>query len=264
MNKIRWLLLLGGVLIAVAGVSLAINSVATVEAFEVMNVKVTDTTPSPPAALAQLAMVAGFAGLLAVGWIVACGGISAPVPGRRLTVPGRLCYAAAGLVTMVSTVPLILGSLVLRHAVVMLATSESAPTADQLDAIIAATRGYGPVGFAIGTVAGLLVILAACVGFRDTDSSPAGAGPSPKSYVITGMTAALAILFGVFFLFVSRHGAALSAVVLNSATTPKASELAGHLMGILSKSLAAYVCLTLVGGTQVLTAILAPAQRGDP
>jgi hypothetical protein len=264
MSRIKWLLVLGGVLITLAGVGLAMTGDATVRSFAVLTMKITDAPSSPPESLGQLAVVAGLAGLLAVGWTAACAGMSAPAPDRCVTVLGRLAYLAAGLATIVSTVPLGFGTILLRHQFLVIATSSSAaPRPDQLELILADTCRFVPVGFYLAMVGGVFAFVTGCFGFRRTNSSPGAVRPQLKSYLVTGATAAFATLFCGFFLLVSWHGGALREILSNPESSPKPTELAGHLMGILSKSLAAYACLALLGAAQVLAAALAPGRRND-
>jgi hypothetical protein len=258
MSRGRWILLLGGVLLLAACVGLTVLAGATVRSFEVLTWRI---EAPPPESLLQHGYVAGLAGLFAVGWIVACGGISSPSEGKTVTLAGRILYAAAGLLTMASAGMLIYGTVALRSVFLILATSQTSPKPAELDMAIESVSWCPVTGFAIATVAALLVVLAAVAGWR-TANAQHGQGPAPlRSMIVIGVTALLAVPFALFFILNSRHGAVLQILLVSG--MPKPSDLAGHLVGILNNSLYAYLILLLLGFLQIVAAVLAPAVSGD-
>lgn len=260
MSRGRCLLLLGGVLLLGAGIGLSVFIVATVWSFEVLTWRIGEP---PPASLDQLVYVAGLAGLFALGWIVACVGISSPGTGSTVTIVGRILYAAAGLMAIASSLPLIYGTMAMRHMFMILAMSESTPKIEEVELTISHCSWYPVLGFAIAAVAALFVLFAGVAGLRTADAQH-GTGPAPtRSMIMISVTALFAVLFAVLFILISRHGAALEFLIAAPSQTPKASELAEHLMGILNKSLYAHLTLLLLGIVQILAAVLAPAASSE-
>jgi cytosine/uracil/thiamine/allantoin permease len=113
------------------------------------------------------------------------------------------------------------------------------------------------LGCATLLVGSLVLFVAGQVGLR------AGPSRSTSTRSVFGVVAAtgaalLGSLAAFLFLAIWLHGSALEALLANTELTPKPSELARHLMGILNKSMLAF---SIVGGQAVLQAvagILAP------
>ena len=83
-----------------------------------------------------------------------------------------------------------------------------------------------------------------------------------------GVLAAIgSVVFGVvaslLFIVVWFHGGALEAIFADASFAPKPSELAQHLVGILYKSLAAFIAVGLQGVMQAMAAIFAPTSGSE-
>jgi hypothetical protein len=254
------MLLLGGAILLVASVGLSVLAGGTVRSFEVLTWRIGEP---PPESLDQLDNVAGLAGLFALGWIVACAGISSPGPGSGVTLAGRILYAAAGLMTIASSLPLAYGTMVMRSMFMILVMSESTPKIEEVELTISHCSWYPILGFDIAALAALFVLLAGVAGLRKAEAQHGQVTSSLRSMIMIGFTALLAVLFALLFIFVSRHGAALEFLMADPSSMAKASELAEHLMGILNKSLCAYLTLLLLGIVQILAAALAPGVTND-
>jgi hypothetical protein len=254
------MLLLGGAIVLAASVGLSLLAGATVRSFEVMTWRIGEPPPGP---LGRLDDVAGLAGLFALGWIVACAGISSPGPGSSVTLAGRILYAAAGLMTIAGSLPLIYGILAMRHMFMLLATSEATPKVEELELTMSHCGWYPVLGFDIAVLAAVFVLLAGVAGLRKAAAPQAQGTSSLQSMIMIGITALLAVLFALLFVLVSRHGAALAFMLADSSSIPRASDLAQHLIGIVNKSLYAYVLLLLLGILQIVVAALAPDVARD-
>lgn len=264
MSRGRWMLLLGGVILLLASLGLCVLAGATVRSCEILGWRIGEP---PPESLDQLNYVAALAGLLALGWIMACAGISSPGPGDTVTFVGRMMYAAAGLLTMVAALLLAVGMVLMQRTFMIIATSASTPKFDMVEQAMSHCGWYPVVGFGLIALSALCVAFAGFAGVKKTEIQNEQVPTPVRSMMRTGLTTfftvLFAALFALLFILVSRHGAALESWAFDVETVPKASELAGHLKGILDKSLAAYVILLLLGVVQVVAAALAPANTGS-
>jgi len=255
----RWLLLAGGILLVVASVGLMVHGSAPAHAFETMIVKIGEPLP---AALGQLAYFALWAGLLALGWIVSCAGVSWPSRTQHITPAGRALYASAGIATAVSAMPAALGVWSLRTEFYILATSEAAPSPAVLLAAIKGSRTLLHAGFAVSGLAALLVVLVACAGFRTCEPGHRATSAWLAPTIVTCLTVFWGLAFTLSAVLVWRHGVSLAAIMADASSTPRAAELAARLSGILNASLIGFVLLFLLGSTQILAAVL--PRRGQP
>jgi hypothetical protein len=73
----------------------------------------------------------------------------------------------------------------------------------------------------------------------------------------------LAIVSSFLFVGLWFHGNALEAFLTSSGATPKPSELAQHLAGVLNKSLLAFIAVGCQGVLQAVAAIFVPASSSD-
>jgi hypothetical protein len=168
----------------------------------------------------------------------------------------------AGLLLLSGTMPLLWAIVGAKNDFRIIAASAVAPKPESTQEMAQAAALPITVGCAIWLLSGFVLLAGGQVGIRTKPS------PTIGTRSILGVFAAIAsVVLGAaaFLLFVGvwLHGGALEAVLGSSALTPKPSELARHLAGVLNKSLLAFIIVGCLGIMQAVAAIFAPSSGSE-
>jgi hypothetical protein len=153
--------------------------------------------------------------------------------------------------------PALWGLLGARRDFWMIVTSEVAPTPESTREMAQAAAPPLTVGYTMWVVAGIVLLVGGQVGIRTRPSQSVGTRSTLGVLAAIGSVVIGAIAF-LLFVGVWFHGSALETIIAESPVTPKPSELARHLVGVLHKSLLAFVAVGCQGVLEAVAAIFAP------
>ena len=200
---------------------------------------------------------------LVFGLAISCMGTIMRDRRRTVSLAGRILEVVAGSLLFFGTVPLLWGISAATRGFCMIASSAEDPTPEGVREMIQAASPGITVGCIVLLLGAAVMLVAGQVGLRTKPT------PSIDTRSTLGLLAAIcSVVFGVvaslLFLGVWFHGGGLEAIFTDPSLAPKPSELAGHLAGILNKSLLAFIVVGCQGVTHATAALFAPTPDLEP
>lgn len=254
----RLLLFLGPALSIAGAMGLTVFGTAIVETLDgVLTYRITDPPDPLPASLVELRWVAMSGMALAFGLAASCVAMVLRDSRKTMALAGRTLASVAGLLLFIGTMLLLWGLLGAKKGFMIIAASPVAPKPEDVQEMVAAVAPLLTVGCAVLLTGSVLLLVAGQLAVRPTPSQTFGPRSMPAVIVATG-SVLLGTIASLLFVAILSHGGALEAILAGSALTPKPSELARHLAGILNKSLLAFIGVGCQGVLQAMAAIFAP------
>ena len=219
--------------------------------------------PEPlPASLVSVKWAA-FSGMaLTLGLAISCIGTVIRDSQKTISLAGRLLASVAGILLVFGTMSLLWGVLGAKRAFIIIATSAMTPKPENVQEMVEASSPMFMTGSAILLIGAAVLLVAGQVGLQ------AKPPQAIETHSVFGVLAAIgSVLLGVvlslLFIGILLHGNALESFFIHTAIIPKASELARHLVGILNKSLLAFIGVGCQGTMHILAAAFAPSAKQD-
>ena len=259
----RLLLVLGAVL-SIAGASgLAVYGRAIVGVLtDVLVYRVVNPPLPLPSSIVQLGWVAASGVALAFGLVVVCTG-TVMRDGQRTMLPrGKVLLVVAGILFLLGAMSLLTGIVGAKAGFRVIATSAMTPKPEEAREMYRNASPAFTVGSSILVAGAVVLLVAGQVGFK---AKPPQANKSPLmlGVIATVATLVLAFVSSLLFVGILSHGAALGAILTTSVATPKPSELAEHLAGILDKSMLAFISVGCQGALFLLAALFTPSSGSE-
>lgn len=254
-------LVVGPVLSIAGAVGLIVSGGAIVAVLDgVLTYRFGDPPQPLPASLGQLGWAAVSGTALACGLLISCVAIVIRDSQKTLSLAGKILQVLAGSLLFVGTMPVLWGLLAVKQGFFIISTSAEAPKPENVREMVGAAAPMLTVGFGILLVGATAMLVAGQVGVRVKPSQTIGTRSTLGVLAAIG-SLLLGLAVSLFFLGVWGHGTALEAMIADPTLIAKPSELAQHLVGILNKSLVAFIGMGCQGILQAAAAIFAPATR---
>jgi hypothetical protein len=263
-NSMKRLLLVVGPVFSIAGaVGLILFGKAIVGVLDgVLTYRVVNPPEPFPASLGELGWAALSGIALALGLVISCVGTAMRDSQTAISPAGKILQVVAGILLFIGTVPVLWGVLGAKRGFFIIATSAMTPKPEDLREMVVAAAPMLTVGCAILLIGSVVLLVAGQLGTRAKPPQTIG-----TNSVFGALAASGSVLLGVassfLFLGIWGHGSALEAILGVTEVTPKPSELAQHLSGILNKSLLAFILVGCMGVLQVVATIFAPTSKSD-
>jgi hypothetical protein len=254
----RSLLVLGSVL-SIAGASgLVVFGGSIVGILDgAMTFRITDPLKPLPASLGQIGWAAMSGVALALGLAVSCVATAMRDSQQTTSLSGKILQVVAGVLLLIGTMPVLWGIMVAKKGFTVVCMSSVTPKPEDFQEMIEAASPGITVGCFVLLLGAVFMLVAGQIGLRTNPSPTIGTRSmfgvfAARAVMLLGVLAAF-IFFGVWL-----NGNALGAIFANAERTPKASQLALHLMVILNRSLLAFSILGCQGILQAVVGVFAP------
>lgn len=259
----RSLLVVGPIFSIAGAVGLILFGSAIVGVLDgVLTYRVVNPPEPLSASLGELGWAA-FSGIaLALGLVISCVGTTKRDSQTAISPAGKILQVLAGVLLLIGTMPVLWGVLGAKRGFFIIATSAMTPKPENVQEMVGAAAPMLTIGSVILLIGSVVLLVAGQLRTRTKPPQTIG------THSVFGVLAASgSVLLGVVssFLFLSiwGHGSALEAILGVTEITPKPSELAQYLSGILNKSLLAFIGVGCLGIMHILAAVLAPAAESD-
>jgi hypothetical protein len=219
-----------------------------------------DGTDPLPAAMGRFLPASLCALLFVVGLVATCAGLGLPSRRQSITFIGRALVVLGGVGILAAVIPIAMGLFGTRATFMVMATSESAPKAEDLQPALDASGPLLTTGYVVLLVAMVLPLLAGLVGFQ---KRPTARWLAVAPLLAAPMAALAGLCYVVLFFLGWQQSVALEGLFTSAASTAKASEMAGHLTAILTASLIGCPLLMLMGAVLAMAGLLAPQAKRD-
>jgi hypothetical protein len=259
----RVLLVLGPVL-SIAGSSglIAFGGAIVSVLGGVMNYRVVNPPEPLPASLGQLRWAAMSGMALACGLLISHVATVMRDSPNTISLLGKILRITAGVLLLIGAMPLIWGLLGAKSGFVAMATSAVAPTRENLRQIVQTAAPMLTVGCAVLLVGSVVLVAAGQVGVRTRLSHTTGTR-STFGFLAATVSVLLGVVASLLFVGVWLHGTALEAILADASFAPRPADLAQHLLGILNKSLLAFIGVGCLGILHAVAAIFAPTSGSE-
>ena len=255
----RLLLLLGPILSVAGALGLIVFGDAIVGVFECVLTYGIVGPPQPvPISLGDLRWGAISGTAMTVGLVVSCVATAMRDSQSAMSLAGRIFQVVAGFLLLVGTVPVLWGIVIAKRGFIMIATSATTPKPDDVREMVQSATPMLTVGCGVLVVGVVVLLVVGQVGVRTKTPQTSDALSILSTLAAIG-SSVLAVVSSFLFVGLWFHENALEAFLTSSGATPKPSELAQHLTGVLNKSLLAFIAVGCQGVLQAVAAIFTPA-----
>ena len=241
-------------LVGALGLCLFGNAIAQLQ-YDVYTFRLTDPPDPLPNSLQVLPLAMLSAMAVVGGFLISIASITILPLAQRLSVNEKLLGGGAALMPIIAIFPLAWGVIVARQALMELAQA-TLPSPDEFEATIKSSEQLLLVGFVLLVISAVLLLIS--VLWQQAKKSAMDSKPGQPRGFTGFMVGAVFVGLVAFVLLGGAWFDGTAIVRMLGSRTPEPAALAGHMSGILIKSLLAFVSISALGLLGLLALLLRP------
>ena len=259
------LLLVIGPILSISGASgLVVFGSAIVGVLDgVMTYRIVNPPAPPPTSLVDLGWAAISGMALTIGLAISCGATVMRDSRNSVSLGGTILSVVAGVLLLVGAIPLLRGVMCAIRDFRTIAASATTPNPENVREMVQGASSTLTVGCAILFVGSVVLFVAGQIGVR-TKPLPTSDTRSMFGVLVAIGSTVLGVVVSLLFVGIWLHGDTLLAFFADVvSSTPRPSNLAQHLSGVLNKSLVAFMGIGCQGVVQIAATISAPSSSSE-